>query len=165
VTGDDWCDVELGGQDQADRSHELEDAEGLDEADAEVLGPFPTTMLCQFLTTNGRLPLRRYASRCRLSERGDASQACHLPASFRFANRVNSVFRLDYYAFRFVCVVKFAEVVLDAAGHSDQKHSRGSIRGPEAVRAPARHEHETAGQRGKPIIAANDRQLTFEDIK
>jgi hypothetical protein len=56
VTGDDWCDVELGGQDQANRSHELEDAEGLDEADAEVLGPFPTTMLGQFLTTNGPFP-------------------------------------------------------------------------------------------------------------
>jgi hypothetical protein len=102
----DRCDVEHGRQDQANRSHELEDAEGLDEADAEVLGPFPTTMLGQFLTTNGRFPLWRYASRCRLSELADTSQACLQAASFRFACRVNSVFRLDYSAFPFVCVVK-----------------------------------------------------------
>src|SRR5258708_6294982 len=45
----DRCDVEHGGQDQANRSQELEDPEGLDEADAGVLGPLPAIMLGQCL--------------------------------------------------------------------------------------------------------------------
>src|SRR5215831_4791499 len=48
-------DVEHGRQDQANRSQELEDAEGLDEADAGVLGPFPATMLGEFLLGYERL--------------------------------------------------------------------------------------------------------------
>src|SRR6266704_3052538 len=51
--------------------------------------------------------------------------------------------------------------VLDAAGHRDQQHPCGSMRGPEAVCPPAPHEHETAGPDLKLIVAANNRQLTF----
>ena len=45
----DRCDVEHGGQDEANRSQELEDAKGFHEADAGVPGPFPAVVLSQFL--------------------------------------------------------------------------------------------------------------------
>src|SRR6266566_9543563 len=78
---------------------------------------------------------------------------------------MNPVARLDRYSFFFVCGVELAEIVLDAAGHSDQLHPCGSMRGPEAVCTPARHEHETAGPDLKVIVAADHRQLTFEHVE
>ena len=51
----DRCDVEHGGQDETDRSQELEDPEGLDEADAGVSGPFPAVVLGQLLLGYERL--------------------------------------------------------------------------------------------------------------
>jgi hypothetical protein len=51
----DRCHVEHGRQDQANRSQELKDPKGLDEADAGVPGPFPAIVLSQFLLENERL--------------------------------------------------------------------------------------------------------------
>jgi hypothetical protein len=78
---------------------------------------------------------------------------------------MDSVFRLDRCSFVRVRGVELAEIVLDAAGRRDQQQPGGSVGGLEAMRAPARHEDETAGQRRKAIIATNHRQLSFEHLE